>query len=157
MKNLHDYDWPGQTALLFVVSWKMVDYQASKCHNISINVKFKAQSAIKSTEWSLCKKQAVAQTCSVKMVFWEMCWKEGVVRKMLLEISQKFTGKHLCRSLFFNVVEGLAQVLSCNFYEVSNNTFSCRSPPVAASETISSALCIEIIVALNVTFVSSIY
>ena len=30
MKNLHDFDWLDQIALLFVVSWKMVDYQASK-------------------------------------------------------------------------------------------------------------------------------
>ena len=37
--------------------------------------------------------EAVAQRCSVKKVF--------------LEISQKFTGKHLCQSFFFNKVAGL--------------------------------------------------
>ena len=37
--------------------------------------------------------EAVAQTCSVKKVF--------------LEISPKFTGKHLCQSLYFNKVAGL--------------------------------------------------
>ena len=30
--------------------------------------------------------------------------------------------------------ETLAQVLSCEFCEISKNTFSCRIPPVAASE-----------------------
>ena len=55
--------------------------------------------------WSL---QAVTLRCSVK--------------KVLLEISQKLTGKHLRQSLFFNKVAGpatfikketLAQVFSC--------------------------------------------
>ena len=70
------------------------------------------------------------------------------VKKMFLEISQsfaKFTGKHLCQSLFVNKVAGrpeacnvikkeaLAQVFSCEFCETSNNTFSYRAPPLAAS------------------------
>ena len=33
----------------------------------------------------------------------------------------KFTGKHLCQSLFFNKVT--AQVFSCEFCEISENTF----------------------------------
>ena len=55
-----------------------------------------------------------------------------------------FTGKHLCQSLFFNKVaalratfikkETLAQVFSCEFCEISKNTFSYRTHPVAASE-----------------------
>ena len=40
----------------------------------------------------------------------------------------RFTGKHLCQSLFFNKVnfikkETLAQVFFCEFYEISKNTF----------------------------------
>ena len=46
----------------------------------------------------------------------------------------KFTGKHQCESLFLNKVTGLwpatllkketlAQVFSCEFYEISKNTF----------------------------------
>ena len=45
----------------------------------------------------------------------------------------KFTGKHLCQSLFFNMVAGLglqliktetlAQVFPCEFCEISKNTF----------------------------------
>ena len=45
--------------------------------------------------------------------------------------SVKFTGKHLCQSLFFNKVAGqtlflknLAQVFSCEFCEIRKNTFS---------------------------------
>ena len=58
--------------------------------------------------------------------------KKGVLRNFA-----KFTGKHLCQSLFFNKVAGLrtlAQVLSCEFCEISNNIYSYRTPPVAASE-----------------------
>ena len=70
-----------------------------------------------------------------------MFCKKGVLRNLA-----KFTGKHLCQSLFFNKVVGLrltynfikketlAQVFSCEFCEISKNTFSHRTPPVAASE-----------------------
>ena len=34
-----------------------------------------------------------------------------------------------------NSAETLAQVFSCEFYEISKNTFSYRAPPVAASES----------------------
>ena len=53
------------------------------------------------------------QTCSII---------KGVLRNFA-----KFTGKHLCKSLFFNKVAGLhetlAQVFSCEFYKISKNTF----------------------------------
>ena len=56
---------------------------------------------------------------------------------MFIKNFKKFTGKHLCQSLFFNKVfikkETLAQVFSCKFCETSKNTFSCRTPPVAAT------------------------
>ena len=47
----------------------------------------------------------------------------------------KFTGKHLCqRFFFFNFFkkETLAQVFSCEFCEISKNTFYYRTPLVAA-------------------------
>ena len=43
--------------------------------------------------------------------------KKGVLRNFT-----KFTGKHLCQSLFFNKVAG-PQVFSCEFCETSQNTF----------------------------------
>ena len=68
------------------------------------------------------------------------------VRKGVPGNFAKFTGKHLCQSLFFNKVAGLrpeacnfikketlAQVFFCKFYEISKNTFSYRTPPAAAS------------------------
>ena len=63
----------------------------------------------------------------------EVFCKEGVLRNFA-----KFTGKHLCQSFFFNKVlifkkESLAQVFSCEFYEISKNTFSYRTRPVAVS------------------------
>ena len=70
----------------------------------------------------------------------EVFCKKGVLRNFT-----KFTGKHLCQSLFFNKVAGqacnfikketLAQVFSCEFCEISKNTFFYRTPLVAASES----------------------
>ena len=48
------------------------------------------------------------------------------VRKGLLRNFVKFTGKHLCQSLFFKKVAGQetwAQVFSCEFCKISKNTF----------------------------------
>ena len=70
----------------------------------------------------------------------EVFFKKGVLRNFA-----KFTGEHLCQSLFFNKVAGgacnfikketLAQVFSCEFCEISKNTFFHRTPLVAASVT----------------------
>ena len=62
----------------------------------------------------------------------EVLCKKGVLRNFT-----KFTGKHLCQSLFCSLrpkKETLAQVFSCEFCEISKNTFSYRTPPVAAFE-----------------------
>ena len=63
--------------------------------------------------------------------------------KGVLTNFAKFTRKHLCESLFliklladtdnFIKKETLAQVFFCEFYKIFKNTFSCRTPPVAAS------------------------
>ena len=51
------------------------------------------------------------------------------VRKGVLRNFAKFTGKNQCQSLFFNKAAGfikretLAQVFSCEFCEISKNTF----------------------------------
>ena len=58
-------------------------------------------------------------------------------------VLTKFTGKHLNQSLFFNKVAGfrpqdcnfikketLAQIFSCEFCEISKDTFSYRTPPM---------------------------
>ena len=44
------------------------------------------------------------------------------MKKDVLRNFAKFTGKHLCQSLFFKK-ETLAQVFSCEFCEISKNTF----------------------------------
>ena len=65
----------------------------------------------------------------------EVFSKKGILRNLA-----KFTGKHLWQSLFFNKLAGLieketlAQVFSCEFCQISKNTFSCRTPPMAASD-----------------------
>ena len=72
--------------------------------------------------------EAVVQRCSVK--------------KSVLRNFVKFTGKHLCHSLFFNKVTGLAWdsgtdvVFCCKFCEISKKTFSYRTPLEAASDSL---------------------
>ena len=66
------------------------------------------------------------------------------VRKGVLRNFAKFTGKHLCQSLFFNKVAGLssatllkkrlAQDFSCEFSEISKNAFLTEHVWVTASE-----------------------
>ena len=56
--------------------------------------------------------------------------------KGVLRNFAKFTGKHLCQSLFLNKVAGLrskVQVFPCKFCEISKNTFLHRTHLVAAS------------------------
>ena len=69
----------------------------------------------------------------------EVFCEKGVLRNFA-----KFTGKHLCQGLFLNKVAGfiekeiLAQVFSCEFCEISKNTFNYRTHLVAASENMGS-------------------
>ena len=64
--------------------------------------------------------------------------------KDVLRNLAKFTGKHLCQSLFFSKVadirpatllkkKNLEQVFSCEFCKISKNTFTYRAPVVTAS------------------------
>ena len=60
------------------------------------------------------------------------------VIKVLLEISQNSQENNCVRVSFlmacnFIKKENLSQVFSCEFWEISKNTFSYRTPPVAAS------------------------
>ena len=60
--------------------------------------------------------------------------------KSVLRNFAKFTGKHLCQSLFFNKVAGtLAQVFSCEFYEIFGCffVFASVSNNIAASQMLS--------------------
>ena len=57
----------------------------------------------------------------------ELFCEKGVLRNFT-----KFTGKHLHQSLFFKK-EAMVHVLSCEFCKISENTFSSRTTPVAAS------------------------
>ena len=70
--------------------------------------------------------------------------------KGVLRNFAEFTGKHLCQSLFFNKVAGgawnfikketLAQVFSCEFRDITKNTFFYRTRLVAASASPRSCL-----------------
>ena len=58
---------------------------------------------------------------------------EVFCKKCALRNFAKFTGKHLCQSLFFNKKENLAQAFACEFCGISKNTFLHKTPLVAAS------------------------
>ena len=66
---------------------------------------------------------------------------EGFLSKRCLTNFTKFTGKHLCWSLFLNKVAGLlkketpAQLFSCEFGLIFKNNFFYRTPPVAATDS----------------------
>ena len=64
---------------------------------------------------------------SIKRTIWEKLDKK--TETVAQRYSVKFTGKHLCQNLFFlacNVIkkETLTQLFSCEFCEISKNTFS---------------------------------
>ena len=66
------------------------------------------------------------------MVFHSEAATTGVLRKkVFLEISEIWQ-ENTCASNFIKK-ETLKQVFSCEFCEISKNTFSYRTPPVAAS------------------------
>ena len=56
---------------------------------------------------------------------------ELACKKDAPENSTKCTGKHFCQSLFFKR-ETLAQVFSCEFWEIFKKIFFYRTPMVAA-------------------------
>ena len=68
--------------------------------------------------FSIQHSEAVVQMCSVKNVF--------------LQISQN-SQEITCTRVYF-LIKSLAQVFSCEFCGISQNTFSYRTPLVAASE-----------------------
>ena len=72
----------------------------------------------------------------IKLVFIPNSRPEVFCKKRVFRNFAKFSGKHLCQTLFFNNVAGLgsgacnfikkealAQVFSCEFCEISKNTF----------------------------------
>ena len=58
-----------------------------------------------------------------------MLYKKGVFRNFT-----KFTVKHPCQSLFFIKEETLAHVFSCEFCEISKNTYFTEHPWATASK-----------------------
>ena len=71
--------------------------------------------------------------CKFKKPLFRRSCPEVLCEKGVPRNFTKFTGKHLCQSLFFDKKETLVQVFCCEFCEISKNTFSYRRPLVAAS------------------------
>ena len=78
----------------------------------------------------LCNAEAVVRRCSVKKVFLEISQnsQENTCARDFLLIKLQ------AKACNFIKKESLAQVFSCEFYKISRNTFSYRTPPVAASD-----------------------
>ena len=73
--------------------------------------------------------EAVAQRCSVKKVFLEIS--QNSQETTCARVS--FLIKLQAETCNFIKNKTLAQVLFCEIWEISKNTFSYRTPPVAAS------------------------
>ena len=84
--------------------------------------------------------EAVAHRCSVKKVFLEISENS----QENIRARGSFLIKLQASACNFIKKETLAQVFSCEFSEISKNTFSYRTPPVAAP-TSTLFLCISII------------
>ena len=81
--------------------------------------------------------EAVVQKCSVGKVLLEIYRKKTCARISFLIKLQVWACNFIKKeALACNFVkkETLAQVFSSEFYEISKNTFFCRTAPVAASE-----------------------
>ena len=76
----------------------------------------------------LLSSEAVARICFVKKVFLEISqnWQENTC------VRVSFLIKLQTEACNFIKKETLTQVFSCEFWEISKNTFSYRTPPVAA-------------------------
>ena len=90
----------------------------------------------------------------------EAATRGALLRKVFLEISQNLQEKTCARVPFliklqaqacnFIKKETLAQVFSCEFCEISKNTFSYRTPPVAAFKgNVQKTFCITLHSRLN--------
>ena len=64
---------------------------------------------------------------NIKTITYRSRRPEAFCKKGILENLTKFTGKHLCQSLFFNKVAGL------RICEIFKNAFFYRTPLVAAT------------------------
>ena len=80
-------------------------------------------------DWTFYKSNCILLLCHVRV---RSSRQEVFCKKGILWNFAKFTGLHLCYSLFFKK-ESLAQMFSCEFCEISKKSFSYRTPPVNAS------------------------
>ena len=124
------YCLTGNFSRFMVISWKFQD-------------KFFRTSDSGWFMFSLQKMDKIKLICVVKDIFFYKnslrfklyrSRRPGVFcKKMLLEISQNSQGNTCTR--FSLLIKTLAQVFSCEFCEISQNTFFYRTPLVAASDS----------------------
>ena len=73
-------------------------------------------------------------------LFIEVVARKCSVKKLFLEISQNWQ-ENTCARVSACIFITLAQVFPCEFCEISKNTFSYRTPPMAASVFSSLNIC----------------
>ena len=83
------------------------------------------------------KKCAEIYIIDISLCIWQKQPPKVFYKKDVLKNFAKFTGKHLCQSLFFNKVTGrnfmkretLAQVFSCELFRNFSERLFYRTPP----------------------------
>ena len=80
---------------------------------------------------------SICEGCLIHLSLCVLIWyrsshRRFSVKKGVLRNFAKFTGKQLCQSLLLKK-ESLAQVFSCEFFEISKNTFSTEHLRTTAS------------------------
>ena len=120
--------------------------QENTCARVSFWIKLRAWAC------NFIKKETLAQVSSYELCeiskntsFTERLWttastvgRRCSIKKGVHRNFARFTGKHLGQRLFFNYFikkESLTRVFSCEFCEISKNTFFYRTPLVVVSET----------------------
>ena len=81
-------------------------------------------------DWTFYKSNCILLLCDLRV---RSSRQEVLSKKDVLRNFAKFIGKHLRHSLFFKK-ETLAEVLSCEFCEISKKAFSYRTSTVAVAD-----------------------
>ena len=123
---LFNLDWFEQ---LFNFVSSKVPFAKLRCEECSY------KTAFKNTEAAIpkCSSEAVTQRCSVEKVFLDILQNSQENNCTIVSLLIKLQAS--ASACNFNKKETLAQVFSCEFYEISKNTFSYRAPVVAASSS----------------------
>ena len=125
-KHFCDLDWFEQRFIFVSSEVPFAKLLSEECSYKTVSKN--AEAAIR-----ICSSEAVAQRSSIKKLFLEISQnsQENTHPKvsLLLKLQETASAGNFIKK------ETLAQEFSCEFCEISKNTFSCRTPLVAASSS----------------------